>query len=447
MQVSTAKLDGGKVQLSITLEPEALQREVEQVYRDLGRRLNIPGFRKGKVPRALLERQVSAEAAQAQAIEHLVDEVYPQALDQVQIEPLDKAELEAAEVQEDGSLLIRATVTARPEVRLGEYQGLRATRHQVKVNKEQVQAEVDRLRARYSSFKEVKGRPIAAGDLVVVDYDLYAGEQKLEGKSVQGYPLEVGADRIFPELNEALEGAGPSQEVRFEVSYPADLPDPELSGKTVQVVVTPRSVRERALPSTEALAKRLGLASARELTDTIRKTLADTAEHAAEHELQDELIRQVVEGSYVEAPEVLVARELESRLAEAREEASRSNLELEELLRRQGVAFDQWRREQLISARADVKRALILDEIGRQEQVEVTDEELENELAAIATAENQPPAQIRRRLGPAGVRRLINRLYQRKILQIMLDHARVGTEEVAPQSQESGAGEEKAGAQ
>jgi len=434
MQVTTEKREGGKIALTINLEPGALPREVERVYRELGQRLSIPGFRPGKVPRALLERQVEPEAAQAQAIERLVDEAYPQALDQAGLEPLEKAELESAQVQEDGSLLIKATVTARPEVQLGQYRELTGARRVPAVTPEQVQAELDRLRGRDATFREVRDRPIKEGDLVVVDYDLHHEGALLEGKGVQGYPLEVGQDRIFPELNEALAGAGPGQEVRFSVSYPANLPDQELAGKTVEVVATPRSVRERTLPEAKETAQRLGAGSVHKLETTIRETLEAMAQRSAEQELEQDLLRQVVEASYVEAPEPLVERELASRLAEAEQEVARQQVSLDDYLRRQGVDPEQWRRQQMVEARSEVKRALIVDEIGRREQIEVTPEEVEAEVEAIAQGQQQPAAQVRRRLERSGaLRRLVNRIYQHKIIRLLVDSAQVTEQELAPE--------------
>ncbi len=444
MQVSSEKLEGGKVALSVTLEPEALSRKIDEFYRDVARRASIPGFRKGKVPRALLERQFTPEMAQAQAIEDLVDEVYPAALDEAGLEPLDKGELESADVQEDGSLVIKTTLTVRPEVQLGEYKGLPAVRRRQEVTDDMVQAEVDRFRARYATFQPVEDRPIKEGDMVVVDYDLYADGAKLEGKSVQGYPLEVGADRIFPELNEALEGAGPGQEVRFTMSYPADLPDADLAGKTVEVVVVPKSVRERRLPTEEETAQRLGLQSAEELRSEIREGLTHMAEHEAEHELEDSLIKQVVESSFVEAPEVLVEREMEHRLGEATAEAQRRNApDLDTFLRRNDIDPDEWRAEQEVAARADVKRALIVDEIGRRENVEVSEEQIATELAGLAERRNETVEQTQKALGKAGLRRLVNRLYEHNIVDLLVANAQITDEPVAAPAQEEPAPAEK----
>jgi len=442
MQVTTSKVEGGKTELTITLEREALERATRRVYREVGQRAKVPGFRPGKVPQAILERLIEPEAAREQAIEDLLDEYYPKALEQAGIHPLEPGEFSSHEVQEDGSVVLKATVTARPEVRLGQYKGLQLVRRRIPVTDEQVEAEIARMGLRYGTYRPVADRPIRPGDLVVVDYDMYLGDQKLEGRSVQGYPLEVGADRIFPELNEALEGAGSGQEVRFEVTYPADLSDPELAGKTVEVRATPKNIQERVSLSPEEVASRMGVADAEALRTAVREALESMAEEAAHRDLDEEAVRKAMEGSYVDPPEVMVQQEFERRIQEAEQEATRQGGQLDDILRRQGADPEEWRREQMIAASNEVKRALILDAIGRAENVQVSEEEIEAQVAALAESEGQPVAQVRRRLqSSGGLRRLANRLYNHKIMHVIVDNAQV-TDEPVPAAEQEIPGEE-----
>ncbi len=249
VEVEVQELEGGQVALLVRVPPEPVQAVREQVIAAASKRVNIPGFRKGKAPRHLLERFLDQEYVRQQLIEHLLPEAYDAALKQAEIRPLTDPELDDVELGEDHALTFKATITRRPEVTLGELTGLRATKHVTPVTDEQVEAELEKVRAARAKFAALPEEAVLEkGDLAIVDYEMFVEGEKREQGSATGYPLEVGNDELFPQLNDALPGAKVGESREFEVNYPESHADPDLAGKTASFNVTVQQARRRQLP-------------------------------------------------------------------------------------------------------------------------------------------------------------------------------------------------------
>jgi trigger factor len=264
---------------------------------------------------------------------------------------------------------------------------------------------------------------------------LVEGERHDQG-SATGYPLEVGSDKLFPELNESLVGARVGEERRVPVTYPADFHRPELAGKSGEFAVTIGQVKERVLPelTDEFAREHTSITSVEKLGERIRRTLEAVAEAMAESNLRNELLGQVVEASQVEVPAAPVEREVARRAEAVEEDVERQGASLESYLARRGLSEQAWRRSLAVEARNDIRRALVLDAIGRAEKIEPTDKEIERELAEQAKEEGRTPEQVRRRLERADdLDRIVNRVYHRKVMEFLVRNAEVTSETAAAQ--------------
>jgi len=418
------KQDGSAV-LAITVSAPDVERHIAEVYRRHARRAELPGFRRGKVPPALLERHMPREKAQEEAVSALVEEAYDQALKQAGIEPLQDAELEQAEVQKDGSLAIQLSVIPRPQIALGEYNGLARTVEMIPVGEEQVEAEIQRLRQERAQWAPTS-EPAAAGDLVIVDYSLEDDGKPVEGYSTEGYPCLVGNDKLFPELNEALIGAAAGEQKRIPKQAPAD---PAQAGSDVrqgELVVTVREVRRHVVPSLdESLAEQLiGVANVEELQKRVKDRLERVAEADFRARAAEELANKAVDNAKVELPARAVAGVLEGRLAQMRREVEERGSTLDAYLEQEGLTLSELRRNIEAQSRADLKRRLVLDAIGRQEGIEVTSSDVMEQAAAVAVAQGLTAAGARGLLrSRSQLRRLVNLSYLRKVEQFLLQHA------------------------
>jgi len=440
VQFETSDLAGGDMELRVTVAAEKVGPIREEVVRGLVRRVNLPGFRKGKAPRALIERQLDQEAVKERIIGALLEDAYDEALERAGVKALGRARIADADIGEGGAFTFKATLTPRPAVTLGEYQGLRATRHVTPVSEGEVDAEIERLRSRFAKFSDLpRGAAIEKGDLVVVDYEGYVEGERYEEASASGYPLEVGVDELFPELNEGLLGAQPGDTREIAVAYGADHYDAGLAGKQVQFRVTVKEARRRQFPEVDAeFAKQVaGLDTAEALRARIRETLETVGRAVAEEDVRSQLIRQVCDAAAVEVPAGFVGRAVDRRIDEITEELERRGAHLHEHLRRLGRSFDDWRADLELEVREDIRRAIILDEIGVREKIEVTEEEVDHEIHRLAEREGVDEHTMHQRLSKSDeFNRLATRLYHRRIVQWLVDRAEVSEQIVEPKPEE-----------
>lgn len=439
VEVETKELEKGQVELAVRVPPEPVAAARARIVQAAARRANIPGFRKGKAPRALLERYLDQDYIQQQLIESLLEEGYEAAVARAELNTLGRPEVQDAEIGEDGSLTFRITVTRRPEITLGEYKGLKATRYLSPVTEAQVEAELERVRGRLAKYGDLpEGATIEKGDLVIVDYEMYLAGEKWEQGGATGYPLEVGADELFPQLNEALPGARPGEHREFEVTYPESHADKGLAGKTVTFQVTVQQARRRQLPELDdEFAKQVSdLSTLAELGDRVRRNLEAVGRGFAEDDVENQLIRQMSEAGSLDVPEGMVQREVERRVSEISAALERRQDSIDDHLRRHGRTYEDWRADLEAEARQEVRKALLLDEIGLRERIKVSDEEVHEEMHHLAERESLSEEQIQARLQKSGESsRLVNRLYHRKIIKLLVDNAEI-SEEVVTAKQE-----------
>jgi len=427
---SQENLDDGRLRITVTADPGEVTAAIDAVYRNLSRRANIPGFRKGKAPRALLERQVDPDEARKLALDELAEPGVVQGMTEAGVKPLTLPKLEKAELEEDGSAVFVATLVPRPEVDLGEYRGLKAVRPMIEVTDEQVEAQILQTRERYARYESVADRPAETGDLAIVDYDLVMDGQAVEGQSTHGYPCQIGSDSLFPELNEKLVGLKAGEQVRVPANFPADHRDPALAGKQGEYVVTLRELKMRVLPElTDEMAREAHqLASADDMRRIVRELLGHMARDEAEDRLRRDLVEQIMASSKATAPPALVRREAEARLNRLETDLRARGISLDDHLRERNTDRERWLRNEEMSARWDLERMLVLDEISQREGIAATQEEISAEIEGIARRAGTSPERVLKRLDETDVDRVGDRVERRKVLQFLVDHAEITDE-------------------
>jgi trigger factor len=434
--VEAKELDGGQVELRVTVPAGPVARIRDEALKTFSKRASVPGFRRGKVPRALLERYVDQEALKERIIETLAGDAYDEAAEKGGVEALGRPRISDAELTEEGTLTFTATVTRRPKIELGEYKGLKATRHVTPITDAQVEAELERVRSRRSRFGELPAEAaVEKGDLVVVDYEMFVDGEKRDDASASGYPLEVGADQLFPEMNEALPGATLGEVREVPISYAESHSDKSLAGKTATFKVTVKEARRRQLPelNDEFVKQVSDLQTLNELRTRLRENLEAIGKMMAEDDVRNQLVREVADQATLTVPEAVVGREVDSRIEEIERELDRRGLTLTQHLRNTGQSFEDWRADIETDARGAARRALVLDEIGERESIKVSDEEIHEEMHSRADADNLSERELHERYeDPAMLNRLVTRVYQRKIVQFLVENAEVSEEIIEP---------------
>jgi len=381
MHVDVERRPGCQVALTVTVEPAVIEEQMERLFQKVARRVKIPGFRPGKAPRQLIEAQIDRGALMRDAVEDVIEATYKDALREQQIEPLEQGEIEDVKTSEDMTLTYRVIVSARPQVELPEYTSLEVNYTATQVTDEQVDAEIARLRERTSEMNEVPDAPIEQGDLVTIDYMMTVnGEPYPEGE-VSGYPLEIGSDTFFPELNEGLLGAKEGETVTINKTFPEDYSNKDLAGKSAEYAVTVQQVRRTVAPeTTDEWVKAITngtIETMDELRDRIRENLKELAARMDRDNIREELVRQVVSKSTLEVPNTMVDEEYSRLMDELESRLARQHMTMEDYAELYNRSVADIENEQTILARDFVRRSLVLQEVARREKIYVTDEDLE----------------------------------------------------------------------
>ncbi len=383
MLIRVEELDGWKRKLVIVLPEDDVAKKESELYLDLSKRVEVPGFRKGKVPRKMLER-LHSDAVEAEAIEVLMGEAYVGAIRESGLKPVCDPVVEKLESGlADDAHTFTATIEVQPEVDVSDYSGMEFTERIPKITDEDVVRAIDELREQRAELVTA-GRPSVAGDFVIIDYVRLDDQGNTVEESKQSdFPYEVGRGGVAKELEEALTGASPGDEKKVTITYPDDYESDALSGKTISFDVTIKEVKEKKLPVLDdEFARTLGgIETLLDLRVQVRNSLEAEAKAAGRRKLQEDVINKLVEENPFELPECLVQDRLArmyARLTEGREETDLPDRE----------EFDRAYREVV---ERQVKSGILLAKIAETNDVEVSEDDIKVRVGLLAKRQGREP--------------------------------------------------------
>jgi len=406
-----------EVSLEIEVEPELVSKAVDEAYREAGKTAEVPGFRKGKAPRAVLERYVPEERVLARAVDKLVQPAYERALEETGIKPFGDAEYEVVHLRDAEPFVFRAKVPLEPTVKLGNYVGIEVERLARQVSDEDVEHEIDVLRERSAQVENV--RPVQKGDLVIVRLTEPDGETR---------ETIIEAGKNLESFDAGLIGMNAGETKTIELVYPKDYEDAELAGTTGRVTVTVSDIKERRVPElTDEFVRQMTeefdekIETVEELRRRIRSIMERSAAELADREVKSKIVEKVVENSEICFPDSMLDREVARRLQNLLGELESRKLTLEDYLKATERTFEELRSQIERSAERDLRINLALFEVIKQEKIEVSDEEVEAEVARIAQKSGRPVESLNAYLDKTGGRQDIrSRLLRRKVLDFLV---------------------------
>ncbi len=383
MQVTTTPAPNSSLVLEIELPPERLSRAVDDAVRRLSRRTRVPGFRPGKAPRPMLERTLGPGVVLEEAVEHLVDDAYREALVDQSILPLTNANVEIVQAEEGKPVIFKATVQVRPEVELGDYKNFNFTPEIEVIDDARVDQVIDELRDQHATLAAVEDRGAKDGDYAVIAYQGSRDGEPFEGGSSDRMPLIIGQERLIPGFESHLLGLEPGGSTEFDITFPDDYPEESLQGQQAHFAVQVKELREKIQPPLDDdFAGQLGdfedLAALR--TD-IQHRLERNALDRARHQFADRIIEYAIANATVELPEVLIDQEVEVLHDEFRTSLARQGITEEAYLKVVEKTDADLHTDFRPNAEKRVKTLLVLSKIADEEGVEVPDEAIEAEIA------------------------------------------------------------------
>ena len=383
--VATRPEPGSKMVLEIEVPPDEVDRHFATAYRHVAERTKVPGFRPGKAPRHVIDRFVGRGSVLAEALDHLVSEAYDKALDQTDLIPIDRPEvdIDPANLAEGQAISFTATVPVRPEVELGAYTGYPFGLETPEITDDQVSQVIDELREQQATLRPIDERPAAAGDIGSVKFAGTIDGEPFEGGSADRLPLVIGENRMIAGWEDQLVGMAIGDTKAFDITFPDDYRVEELRGKEAHFEVELLDLREKLLPElSDELAKSVAdVETVDELRAEIRDAMERRAEAEARHTFGDRIIDFASSNATVELPEVMVANEIEIMSDELRTRLAQQRIGIEQYLAMAKQTPEQLSAELREPATRRVKTLLVLSAIAEKEGVDATDEQIEAEIA------------------------------------------------------------------
>lgn len=425
MKVTAENGENREVTLTIEVEAAEVSKAVDRAAKSLASRVNIPGFRKGKAPRKIVERHVGMDTILQEAFDIIAPKAFGDALDEQKIEPVTRPNIDIVTLEEGKDLVFKATVTPRPEVKLGEYKGLKIEKKVEEVTDEAVEKQLKNFQERQAKMVDApEGAEVKDGDFTTLDFEGFVDGEAFEGGKGQDYPLQIGSGSFIPGFEEQLVGAKIGEEKDVNVKFPEDYHADALAGKDATFKCTIRSIKNKELPAIDdELAKKVStFETLDELKADIRKNLEENAERKAENDQRTAAIEQATENIEVDIPAVMIDNRVTSMLQEMAMRLEQQGMKLEQYLQYAGTDIAKLREEYRETAEKNVKTDLMLEEVAKAENIKVEGADLDAEVAGMAAAYGATPQQVQKIIKEQGrVGDLAASVLRKKTAQFIID--------------------------
>lgn len=430
MKTQVEKLPNSRVALEIEVDTPRVEEALERAYRRVVRRIDIPGFRRGRAPRAIVERRIGREALLQEALDELLPEVFQEAVQEADIRPIDEPVFDVQEAEEGKPLRLKAEVDVRPEVQLAEYRGLEAEKVIRRVSDDDVERLLQAYQERHAQLVVPDRDKAEAGDFVTIDFDGFIDGQPFQGGAVRGQMVEIGSGMMIPGFEDQLVGQAIGETRDVRVVLPEENVPEQLRGKEAVFQVTLKEIKVKQVPPIDdELAKEVGEADTlEEWRQVLRERLERLAGEDARARLRDDLARQLVERSVVEIPESMVRQAILGLLEEFALDLAQQGIPFEEYLQRTGTTMDQLWEEARPRAERRIRTGLVLDALAKAENISVTDEEIQAERERMSSNAQPQPSEAGGtdpELDRAEAARIERALLTRKVLDLLEAEAKV----------------------
>ena len=399
--------EDGKVVIAFSATKEEFAKGLDQAFKRAVKRVNAPGFRKGKLPRAVFNKMYGEEALFQDAVDFVLPAAYTKAIDELEVSPLAMPDIDVKEISKEEGVKFEAVVAVKPNVELGEYKNLGLEKESVEVTDADVEERLDSLLSRQAEW-QIKEGESKKGDIVVIDFKGFIGDEAFEGGEAKGYELELGSGSFIPGFEEQLEGKIAPVDTEVNVTFPENYQVADLAGKAAKFEVTIHDVKEKVLPElTDEFVKEFSKEAAStvaEYKEKLKEEIKLEKENLAEKSYSDKVISTAVENAKVSVPEKLVEQEVNSMFEQFTGNLSRQGLSFDLYEQFTGKGEADLKAEMKSDAENKIKTSFVLGEIAEVEKVEVTDADIDAEVKELATMYNMTEEGIKQRISVEDLR-------------------------------------------
>ncbi|QHS22931.1 trigger factor [Virgibacillus sp. MSP4-1] len=426
MSVKWEKQEGNEGVLTFEVDAKEFDSALDQAFKKVVKDVQIPGFRKGRVPRPIFEKRFGVEALYQDAVDLVLPEAYTKAIDEAGIEPVDQPDVDIEQIEKGKDLIFTAKVTVKPEVKLGDYKGLEVEEQDTSVTDEDVENEVKQLQERHAELVVKEDGKIEEGDTAVFDFEGFMDGEPFEGGSAENHSLEVGSGQFIPGFEDQLIGKEAGEESEIEVTFPEDYHAEDLAGKPATFKVKIHEVKAKELPELDdEFAKDADdeAESLDELKEKTKKRLQEQKEQDADNQKRESLVEQASENAEVDIPNAMVESELDRMLQEFEQRLQMQGMTLDMYQQFSGQGQDELKEQMREDAKKRVQTNLTLEAIAETENLEATEEDINEELENMAKSYQMEVDQIKQALG-GNTDMLKDELKLRKAIDFLVEQSK-----------------------
>ncbi|MFN7251619.1 MAG: trigger factor [Anaerobacillus sp.] len=429
MTAKWERLEGNQGVLTIEVEAAQVDEALSQAFKKVVGKVNVPGFRKGKIPRAMFEQRFGVESLYQDALDILLPTAYAAAIAETKIEPVDRPDIDVEQMGKGQNLIVKATVTVKPEVQLGEYKGLEVEEMETTVTDEDVELELKQLQEKHAELTVVENGTVESGDTAVIDFEGFVDGVAFEGGKGENYSLEIGSNSFIPGFEEQLVGVKSGEAKDVEVSFPEEYHAPDLAGKPAVFKVTVHDIKRKQLPELDdEFAKDVN-----EEVETLDALKADIKEKMiqdkttqADHNKRDTLVEKAAENATIDIPQSMIDTEVDRMFEEFGQRLQAQGLNLEMYYQFSGQDENAMREQFKGDAEKRVRINLTLEAIAEVENLEVSDEEVDAELEKMAELYKRSVDELKQILAmQGGIDALKGDLKVRKAVDLLVENSKV----------------------
>lgn len=427
MSVKVEKQEKNMIKLEITVDKESFENGMQKAYLKNVKKFNIPGFRKGKAPRNIIERYYGEGVFYEDIINIICPEAYENALKQENIEAVSEPEIDIIQIGKGKEFIFSAKVAVKPEVKLGAYKGIEIEQKEKKISDEDVNNELEKMREKNARIVTVEDRDVENGDIVTIDFEGFADGVAFPGGKGEDYDLTIGSGTFIPGFEEQLIGKNINDDVDVNVKFPEEYHAEELAGKETLFKVKIKAIKVKEFPTLddEFVKDVSEFDTLDELKKDIKEKLEHEAEHEAKHELENQVVKAVAEASEMELPEPLIAKQIENLVKDFDMRLKYQGLDIKKYLELTGTSAQDLKEQMKPQAIEQLRGRLALDAIAKAENISADDEEVEKEIQKMAESYKYEIEHFKEHLSEDDIKYIKEGIIFDKAIDFLVENAKI----------------------
>ena len=426
MSVQVENLEKNMVKLTIEVPAEELEKAIDAAYKKQKNQISIPGFRKGKVPRAMVEKMYGVEVFYEDAANTLMQQNYPSAVEESGVDIGSRPSIDVVQIEKGKPFIYTAEVAVRPEVTLGKYMGVTVTKIDTSVSDDEVAEALEQQRNNNARTISVTDRPVAVGDTAVIDFEGFVDGVAFEGGKGENHPLEIGSHTFIDNFEDQLVGKNAGDEVEVNVTFPEQYQAADLAGKPATFKVKINEIKAKELPELDdEFAQDVSeFDTLAEYKESLKKNLEEKKENEAKRTKEDEAVQKIIDKSKMDIPEAMIDTQCETMIEEFAQRIAQSGLSMDQYLQFSGLTVDGLKEQVRPEALSRIQASLVLEQIAKDENIEVSDDDVNAEIEKMAASYGMEADKLKEYMGDAEKESMKKDLAINKAVELVMSNVK-----------------------